>query len=143
MLDATSAGPAHLDPDTGGPFVTLSEDGKFAFVELYSRFGKRRAVVDVGDVPIVERHLWHVARGKGGKPSPATTVPFKGRWLPMNMARVILRPARGFTVAHLNGSPLDCRRSNIEIRRAPRSRGGVQARRKREAAAQREAELAT
>lgn len=82
--------------------------GALAKVELTRGF---EAIIDAGDVPIVQGHKWAVLTTPTGHVYAARTASKKT----VLMHRILLNAPRGLQVDHVDGNGLNNRRGNIRL----------------------------
>ncbi len=90
--------------DKGFAYIKISGDAAAGFYD---------AIVDRDDYDLLNRHKWHLYKGR-----PAKSVDKSGRRLFMDSLVYGSTDGRGYLV-HLNKNKLDCRKQNIILSHAP------------------------
>jgi hypothetical protein len=75
-----------------------------------------RALADLEDEDLVRAHRWQAHRKTDAGPWYARTS-LDGRYVYMH--ELLVKPAAGMTVDHVNGDGLDNRRANLRLRKEP------------------------
>ncbi len=76
------------------------------------------AIVDDDDLPRLQMYKWHAARGGRGGVKVYATSRYRnseGKKRTLYMHRFILSAPRGSEIDHINGDPLDNRKSNLRF----------------------------
>jgi len=83
------------------------------------RLRQQQAIqIDDADLASVRTHTWCVQNGKDGKQYVFTTIEDEpGEKRRLYLPRFLMNPEAGFVVRHLDGNPLNNRRSNLEVRK--------------------------
>jgi hypothetical protein len=97
--------------DTSNAYV----EGDTGYLLLRGRDGalRGRALVDADDFDEVARHRFHVH-----KRQVVRNIGPEHRKLPLDRIVLGLPPGAEWSVRHVNGDPLDCRRSNLVLGKA-------------------------
>lgn len=93
-------------------------DGLVAYLHVTRRDGSTvEVMVDTADLPKLQGfgHRWSVMPTKTGSFRPKVTVEHKGRKETILLYRFLLDAQPGTLVDHINGDPLDNRRSNLRF----------------------------
>lgn len=98
----------------------IKQDKEGTYIEITSKtYGIKKCYIDEEDVEKVQEHKWYVIKRKEVKSSDVYYVRsnFKvhGKWTALFIHRLLLKPEKGLYVDHIDGNPLNNRRSNLRI----------------------------
>lgn len=91
-----------------GQWSPITIEGEVAYIALG---GGLEAIIDATDVRLVEKEAWRATFPSNGIQYAA----FWGEFSRVFLHRLLMPPPQGLSVDHINGNPLDNRRSNLRV----------------------------
>jgi len=91
-----------------------NNDGTSTVVVISKKHGIKHVIVSTEDVPLIRDHCWAVATTDPGRIYATTRVPrTPGKYTTLYMHKLIVNPAAGYVVDHIDHDTLCNTRSNL------------------------------